>query len=164
MRMSLAGLIIALFLSRPATAQTTPQDTTTCWASTNDSTFATWRPVRGTGFVYCVPPKWKAVGKGNKTIDARDWHGGTGSVGWDTGAPQLPPSTAFSPYELRDQKDFYETIAGRGMKARLFVFRQAYFTQVTWSQTPIYFQGIAEDSKTANEQLKLYRTVRFNDQ
>jgi hypothetical protein len=158
-------LVVVLVLSNTAIAQTAAPDSsaTTCWASVNDSTYASWRPVRGKGFNYCMPPSWKAVGKGDKTSDATKWHGSSAEIGWDTGAPQLRPTSDFSPSSLRDQKDFYEQIAGRGMKARLYVFRRWYFTQVTWSQTPIYFQGTAQDSKSANEELKIYRTVRFDE-
>src|SRR5256714_2508642 len=47
-----------------------------------------WHQVRASGFTFCVPPAWRPAGGPHDSIDAKQWHGGKGSLTWDLGHPR----------------------------------------------------------------------------
>ena len=46
------------------------------------------RQVHAVGFTFCVPESWRPTVPGQDSTDAKQWHGGNGSLMWGAGQPR----------------------------------------------------------------------------
>jgi len=54
---------------------------------------SSWRQVRGSGFIFCIPGSWRPSQPASDSLDARAWSGKEGSVRWNLGRPESIGST-----------------------------------------------------------------------
>jgi hypothetical protein len=121
-----------------------------------------WKLVQAQGFTFCVPPGWRRSG-------ARGWQSEGTGIEWRVGSPPESPVLGprlFSP-GIRGAVDpprhFVEIIGGEGGELWDVRAQDANYTFAYWSAKRVYFQGKANGPHSADVELMIYRTVRFDD-
>ncbi len=133
----------------------------------------TWQLVTAPGLTFCVPPGWHAG-------EANTWLGGSGSVTWGTGsAPTRSGAvvvrdyvrscrvgggcTAYQPNPppacVDDRRS--EAIGGQAATIYDLACNGRHMTGAVWREAGVWFQGDAEDERTAALELMVFRTLRF---
>ena len=131
-----------------------------CTASVPGADVSGWRQVAGRGFTVCLPPEWRADGRG--------WRGESGRVEWaeiiegqrrpyvasGSGMPSAPV--------IADRREFEETIGGEPARLWQSRFDEGYRVGVAWPRIRRAFTGEARDAGTVALIFTIYRTVRFS--
>jgi len=142
-----------------------------------------WHQVRASGFTFCVPPAWRPAGGPHDSIDAKQWHGGKGSLTWDLGHPRSftgrdvvlkitgrivrgMPGTNPSPIpEDSHLCSPLKTTTLTQDGVTLFITElecQRQWTITAWSRTPaIYVQGEGFSDRVADQLRRIPNTIRF---
>lgn len=162
-----------LFVPLGAAAQeSTAPEVRPCAATVPGTDLTGWREVRATGFTFCVPAGWRAVGRVRKNgVDARTWRGGGGEVKWGTGEYRsVATATTVTvvsgpvsaiPRPSGNVNRYSEVIGGK--RADLWDNEREgrSYTGAEWSAPAVYVAGESRDRATARLQLQVIRTVRF---
>ena len=131
-----------------------------------------WRLVRGEGFTFCVPARWRPAGDPPAAgTDAASWSGDGGTVAWGTGAYR-PPERGVVTVEVRgddprpgapgEVRRFSESIGGASADLWDDRVGERHFTGAHWTRPrAVHLSGEARDGRAAALQLDVYRTVRF---
>jgi hypothetical protein len=143
-----------------------------------------WKLVAGAGFTFCVPSDWQ-------TSDGQSWRGGSGSIAWGTGTPAAWPLvpqveregvvygtvTVVSPGQMPAPSTVpilpasTEPCTAKRFAERVGGFLTDFYhgdcdgrhsTGAWWLTAHAYVAGVATDAETAELQLQVYRSVRFN--
>ena len=153
--------------SAPATVDQPLSPLAECHATVRDMDVSTWRAVSAETFTFCVPPDWRGSG--------RSWRRGSGEISWGTGThPREQVATVIAtvpasdratlssgPLPDSDVRPFSEEIGGRRAEMWRNRIGQDYHTGADWEAMRIWMVGKARDATTADLQLAIFRTVRF---
>ena len=120
-----------------------------------------WKLVQGSGFTFCVPPRWRPSG-------ARGWQREGAGIEWALGG--WPQSTTLSPRMFSAgikgadpfPRHFVELIGGESAELWDTRIQDADYTEAHWQEKRLYFKGKASGLQSADIELMIYRTVRFN--
>jgi hypothetical protein len=133
-----------------------------------------WRLVRGDGFTFCVPDTWKAVGKGGKESDARQWSYRSTWIKWGVGAPgqqlvsvkgtvtmtgsvpRFEPTT-----QIGEDRITHEVIGGNPAQLSIQQIDYDWLSSASWNSPPLWFQGHASSARDGDLTLAIYRSVQF---
>lgn len=136
-----------------------------------------WRLVQGQGFTFCVPPTYGPA-EGMAASNATRWVSRDGSIGWMPRTPQIvsreqvvmiPPgrrhddlgemqratSSACAP------RRGPETIDGHAATVTAGACSGRFFSSAEFRTPVLTFSGSANNQSTAEQQLAIYRTIRF---
>lgn len=126
-----------------------------------------WRLVRGEGFTFCVPARWRPAGEApSPGADPAAWSGDGGTVAWGVGAYR-PPQRGVVVVEERpgapaEMRRFSESVGGASADLWDDRVGNRHFTGAQWARPrAVHLSGEARDARAAALQLDVYRTVRF---
>lgn len=152
-----------------------------------------WRLVNGAGFSYCVPAGWRPAHDEDPAsavvwqhgVDTLGWDLGPLPSRYDTSLPpslvgQIVTMAELSPSERAEvqratptQRDISaicslapasrELIDGQPARLMTRGCRTALYTVANWPNLELSFVGSASGVPAADEELQIYRTVRFTD-
>lgn len=120
-----------------------------------------WKLVQAEGFTFCVPPGWRRS-------SARRWYVEGAGVEWALG--KYPETTTIGVRRFRagitgpdlNPRHFVEIIGGASAELWETHIQDADYTGAEWAEKHVYFQGKANGPRTADVELMIYRTVRFD--
>lgn len=120
-----------------------------------------WKLVQAKGFTFCVPPGWRPSG-------ARGWQAEGVGIEWAVGS--RPQSPALAPRwfsagikgSSAPPRQFVEVIGGYGAELWDIRMQDANYTLAQWAEKRVYFRGKANGLRSADLELMIYRTVRFD--
>jgi 2-polyprenyl-6-methoxyphenol hydroxylase-like FAD-dependent oxidoreductase len=140
-----------------------------CRATVQGVDVTAWREIAAEGFRFCVPPAWRGSGQTLR-------HGGA-SLTWGLGEHPQRQAVATAVVTVpaselgtvtngavpnSDVRRFTEDIGGRQADVWRNRFGNKYYTGAPWSSPRVWLIGDAEDAPSANLQVTIFRTVRFD--
>jgi hypothetical protein len=142
--------------SAPATAAAVP-----CPVLVPSADSLEWKLVQASGFTFCVPPGWRLSG-------ARGWHAEGAGIEWRIGS--WPQSTTIDPRWFpagihgpgHFDRHLVELIGGESAELWDIRIQDSDYTAAQWAQKRVFFKGKANGLQSADLELMIYRTVRFN--
>lgn len=172
----LVGTAIAATACR--SAQSRPVATTVpvasapapCGATVQGADVSKWQEVAAGGFRFCVPSNWKLSGQ--------TWRHAGARLTWGVGEPPRREAVATKVVAVRasdlgaaqpgmpipdsDVRRFSEEIGGHLADVWRNRFGRKYYTGAQWSSPRVWLVGDADDPATADQQVTVFRTVRFS--
>lgn len=156
-----AGLLAACGAHQGATGAPAPAAVVPCAVFVPSADSLEWKLVQATGFTFCIPPGWRPSG-------ARGWQEGGTGIEWAVGShPQSPAlgprwfSAGITGWSTAP-RHLVEVIGGEGAELWDVRLQDADYTFAQWAEKRVYFQGKANGPRTADIELMIYRTVRFD--
>jgi hypothetical protein len=154
-------------------AKDTQAVATPCIAAVSGTDLSSWQTVAGDGFTFCVPANWhgrahnwrstaatmewglgKARGQRVKVIEVRVVSRSEIVAGAGAGRPPEAPLTA-------DTQRFTDQIDGHSVTVWRNRFNGKYYVGGQWDSPHVWLLGESDDSRSADTQMVILRTVRF---
>ena len=136
-----------------------------CAVPPDEADSASWRTVTATGFTFCAPPGWTRRGDAiRRGVSAVRWGRGEHPRTEVEAVVRVPagsmPTGSGGPLD-NEVRRFTEAIGGLQADVWRNRFGRNYYTGAEWTSAAVWLVGEARDSRTADLEVVMYRTVRF---